>query len=85
MERLLLRVEDSAPDAEALLRVARELPGIGGQEVLALLEADPMLRTLPISYLFKPGDAVGLQEAASALECFWSSAARLPGLEAPTG
>lgn len=36
-------------------------------------------------YLFKPGDAVGLQEAARALECFWFNAARLPGLEEPRG
>ncbi|OJT21847.1 hypothetical protein BO221_24060 [Archangium sp. Cb G35] len=146
MERPLLLVEDSDPDAEALVRVARKLPlsvpvvrvpdgesaldylfqrgayvgaprpmlvlldlnlpGIGGQEVLALLKADPVLRTLPIiifsnsteardvssaysgganSYLFKPGDAVGLQEAARALECFWFNAARLPGLEEPRG
>ncbi|WPB75691.1 hypothetical protein KYC5002_42690 [Archangium violaceum] len=35
--------------------------------------------------VFKPGDAVGLQEAARALECFWFSAARLPGLEESTG
>ncbi|WNG54753.1 hypothetical protein F0U59_08165 [Archangium gephyra] len=61
------------------------LPGIGGQEVLALLEADPVWRTLPNSSLFKPADAVGMQEAARALECFWFSAARLPGLEESTG
>ncbi|HEX5753677.1 MAG TPA: response regulator [Archangium sp.] len=82
------------------------LPGIGGQEVLAQLRADPVLRSLPViifsnsteardvrsayggganSYLFKPSGAVELQEAARALECFWFSAALLPGLEEPTG
>ncbi|REG32861.1 response regulator receiver domain-containing protein [Archangium gephyra] len=146
MERPLLLVEDSDPDAEALLRIARKLPlsapvvrvadgesaldylfqrgeyaqaprpvlvlldlnlpGIGGQEVLAQLKADPGLRSLPIiifsnssqakdvstayagganSYLFKPSGAVELQEVARALECFWFSAALLPGLEEPTG
>lgn len=88
MERPLLLVEDSDPDAEALLRVARKLPlsvpvvwvrdgesaldylfqrgayaeaprpvlvlldlnlpGIGGQEVLAQLKADPALRSMPV-------------------------------------
>lgn len=87
-ERPLLLVEDSDPDAEALLRVARKLPlsapvvrvrdgesaldylfqrggyvgvsrpvlvlldlhlpGIGGQEVLTQLRADPALRSLPV-------------------------------------
>jgi CheY-like chemotaxis protein len=87
-ERTLLLVEDSDPDAEALLRLARKLPlsvsvarvrdgesaldylyrrgayadaprpvlvlldlhlpGIGGQEVLAQLKADPELRSLPV-------------------------------------
>lgn len=84
----LLLVEDSDPDAEALMRVARKLPlsapvvrvldgesaldylfqrgayvdaprpalvlldlnlpGMGGQEVLAQLKADPSLRSLPV-------------------------------------
>lgn len=146
MERPLLLVEDSDPDAEALLRVARKLPlsapvvrvadgesaldylfqrgayaeaprpvlvlldlhlpGIGGQEVLAQLKADPALRSLPViifsnstesrdvssayagganSYLLKPSGATELQEAAHALECFWFSAALLPGLEEHQG
>jgi CheY-like chemotaxis protein len=146
MERPLLLVEDSDPDAEALMRVARRLPlsapvvrmvdgesaldylfqraryvgaprpvlvlldlnlpGIGGQEVLAQIRADPGLRSLPIiifsnsteardvssayagganSYLFKPSDSLELQEAARALECFWFSAALLPGQEEPSG
>jgi CheY-like chemotaxis protein len=140
MQRPLLLVEDSDPDAEALLRAARKmplsapvvrvldgesaldylyqrgvytdaprpvlvlldlnLPGIGGQEVLSQLKADPELRSLPViifsnssrvqdvdrayagganSYLFKPGGNEQMQAAARALECFWFSAALLPG------
>jgi CheY-like chemotaxis protein len=37
------------------------------------------------SYLFKPGGAAELQDVARALECFWFSAALLPGLEEPPG
>lgn len=144
--RPLLLVEDSDPDAEALMRVARKLPlsapvvrvmdgesaldylfqrgayvgaprpalvlldlnlpGIGGQEVLAQLKADPALRSLPVlifsnsdeardvsaayagganGYLYKPGGATELQDAAHALECFWFKAALLPGWEEPLG
>ncbi|QRO02939.1 response regulator [Archangium violaceum] len=144
-QRPLLLVEDSDPDAEALLRVARRMPlfapvvrvrdgesaldylyrrgayvdaprpvlvlldlnmpGIGGQEVLSQLKADPELRSLPViifsnsslaqdvdgayagganSYLFKPGGSEEMQEAARALECFWFSAALLPGAGEPT-
>jgi hypothetical protein len=34
---------------------------------------------------FKPNGTFELQEVARALECFWFSAALLPGLEEPTG
>ncbi|WP_257455033.1 response regulator [Archangium lipolyticum] len=144
-QRPLLLVEDSDPDAEALLRVARRmplsapvvrvqdgesaldylyqrgayaeaprpvlvlldlnLPGIGGKEVLSQLKADPELRSLPViifsnsnlkqdvdgayagganSYLFKPDGSEEMKEAARALECFWFSAALLPGAGEPT-
>jgi CheY-like chemotaxis protein len=77
------------------------LPGIGGQEVLSQLKADPGLRSLPViifsnssrrqdvdgayagganSYLYKPGGSEEMHAAARALECFWFSAALLPGV-----
>ncbi|ATB30979.1 response regulator [Melittangium boletus] len=37
------------------------------------------------SYLFKPSEPSGLKEVAFALERFWFSVARLPGMEASRG
>jgi CheY-like chemotaxis protein len=106
LDYLFQRGEYVGAPRPVLVLLDLNLPGIGGQEVLAQLKADPALRSLPViifsnsseardvstayagganSYLFKPSGATELQEAAHALECFWFSAALLPGVEEPSG
>lgn len=106
LDYLFRRGEHVGAPRPVLVLLDLNLPGIGGQEVLAQLRADPSLRSLPVlifsnsmqardvsaaydgganGYLYKPGGAEELADAARALECFWFKAARLPGWEAPQG